>query len=395
MKRLRVTTRLKRRGNIIVLAAVFLVVTMAFLAFSIDLGYMVVTESQLQNAADAGALSGARALPKSRAAAIAAAKLWAAKNVAAWQAVAVADEDVEFGRWDTDAATFTVVPANSTDTSNAVRVTCCRTAARGNPLNLFFARVIGTDSADLSVSAIALRPSGGVGTRFLIDDEMINKDVPAIKALAKSLARDVEKLVTPRGFNKGKKYGSSTWTWVDNFLDLPTGASLSLPTGQGTSYSNNDAGLFDIDHSAFPFQDDASFLDFVKYSESGGDSSKWGTDNSAIKSQLDPLRGVSPVTNGASYASFVNPDFVHVSPVTYSDVSTLNMAGGVPQVNAKGLRRGLIAFKIIAVGPDRDGGGSGLPELVIQIVDPATINPNDLKPPGKGGGGSGKTKLVQ
>lgn len=383
----------ERRGSITVLAAVFLVVVIAFMAFSIDYGYIVVTESELQNAADAGAMSGARALNDGREEAILAAKNWTGKNIAAGQSVAVADEDVEIGRWDADAATFTVVPANSSDAPNAVRVTCRRTSGRGNPLNLFFAPVIGTDSANLTVSAIALRPSSGVGTRFLIDDEMIDKDVPAIEELASSLGRDVEELVTCRGFNQGKQYGDSDWTWEDNFLDLPAGETLSLPTGQGTGYDNNDAGLFDIDHPEFPFQDDASFMEFLMYSETGNDPSKWGTDSSSIGSQLDPLTGVSPVTDGSSYDSFVNPDFVHVSPVTYSDVGTLNMDGGVPQVNAKGLRRGLIAFKIIAVGPDTDGGGSVLPKLVIEIVDPATINPNDLKPPSESG--SGKTKLVQ
>ena len=65
---------------------------------------------------------------------------------------------------------------------------------------------------------------------------------------------------------------------------------------------------------------------------------------------------------------------------------------GGPQVNAKGLRRGLIAFKIIAVGNDIDGSGSVLPELVLEIVDPATVNPNDIKPDGTQGG---KIMLVQ
>ena len=119
------------------------------------------------------------------------------------------------------------------------------------------------------------------------------------------------------------------------------------------------------------------------YSESGNDPSKWGTDHSYILNQLDPLEGVAPVTDDGIYESFVDPNFVHVSPVTYSDVSTLDMQGGVPQINAKGLRRGLIAFKIIAVGNDPDGSGSELPELVIEIVDPSTVSLNDLKPPGQ------------
>ena len=62
------------------------------------------------------------------------------------------------------------------------------------------------------------------------------------------------------------------------------------------------------------------------------------------------------------------------------------MQGGVPQLNAKGLRRGLIAFKIIAVGDDVDGSGSVLPELEVEIVDPSTIDLNDITADGTQGG---------
>jgi len=129
---------------------------MAFLAFSVDWGYITVTQSELQNAADSGALSGARALLDGREAAVAAAQLWAGKNVAAGQPVTIVTaEDVEIGRWNDQTASFTVLSANSATPPNAVRVTCHRTAARGNPLALFFAPVIGTTTADLTVTAIA------------------------------------------------------------------------------------------------------------------------------------------------------------------------------------------------------------------------------------------------
>ena len=223
---------------------------------------------------------------------------------------------------------------------------------------------------------------------------MIDKVVPAIENLATSLGRDAQELVTARGFNQGKSYGSSNWTWEDNFLDIPPGTTLTLPTGQGTDYDNNDAGMFDIDFPQFPFVDDQQFMDFVMYSESGNDSSKWGTDSSNILNQLDPLLGSAPVTDGSTYVTFVDPEFVHVSPVFESDISTLNMQNGVPQLNAKGLRRGLIAFKIIAVGNDPDGNGSVLPELVIEIVDPSTVDPSQITADSSGGG-SGEISLVQ
>ncbi len=106
------------------------------------------------------------------------------------------------------------------------------------------------------------------------------------------------------------------------------------------------------------------------------------------------------VGDGSIYDSYVNPDFVHVSPVFKSDVSLLNPVGGVPggtpAVNALGERRGLVAFKIIGVGADPDGAGSVLPNLIIEIVDPATIDLNTVQPSSGGGGVvAGAVQLVQ
>ena len=371
----------QRNGSIVVLVAVMLPVLLALAAFAVDIGYIGLTNSRLQAAADSAVLAAAEELPDGTAA-LAAAKLIAGFNLDDSSGIVV-DQDVEFGSWDSNTQVFTVGTAAS---ATAVRVTARRSTANGNPLNLFFGAFAGTSHADVSASAIALKPSSGGGTRFLIDDEMIDKDIPAIEALAASLGRDPEELVTARGLNHGKSYGDASWNWEDNFLDMPAGAQLTLPTGQATDYDNNDAGIFDIDYPDFPFTSAADFLNFVMYSETGGDSSKWGTDSASISSQLDPLLGVSPITDDSQYSSFVDPDFVHISPIFESDVSTLNMNGGVPQVNAKGLRRGLLAFKIIAVGNDPDGGGSMLPYLVIEIVDPSTTSIDDLMGNSSSGG---------
>ncbi len=166
--------RARRRGAIVFLAALCLIIVVAFLAFSIDLGYIVATESALQNAADAGALSAARALPNGRQAAVAAAQLWAGKNLAAGEAVdLVADEDVEIGWWNSSDATFQVLPANSPKSPNAVRVTCRRTAARGNPLKLFFAPLRETD---LAASAIAMHSGGSCGGIMALNRVYLRED---------------------------------------------------------------------------------------------------------------------------------------------------------------------------------------------------------------------------
>ena len=379
----------KREGKIVVLTAVLLPVLFGMAAFAIDIGYIGFSRSRLQAAAEAAALAAVGELPNG-AGAITRAQDLGQLNFADVYPNIVATQDVEFGRWE-DGAFVSSTASEAT----AVRVTARLSEENGNSLALFLGKMLGTSQANLAASAIAFKPGGGVGTRFLIDEDMLDKDVPAIENLATSLGRDPEELVTARGFNQGKQYGDTDWTWEDNFLDIPAGSRLSFPTGQGTGYDNNDAGLFDIDNPDFPFTEDLSFQQFLFYSETGGDSSKWGTDAS-IWSQLDPLYGVEPVTDGSLYDSFVHPDFIHVSPVFPSDISTLNQSGGVPQVNAKGLRRGLLAHKIVSVGADTDGGGSVLPELELEIVDPSTISMDDIEPTGgSSGGGSGSLQIVK
>lgn len=154
----------ERRGSVIVLAALCLVVVVAFLAFSVDIGYVVVTECELQNAADAGALSGARALPDGKEAAVSRAYDWAHKNIAAGQNVDVnVESDIELGFWDEDTAHFQVISEDSTINPNAVRVICRRDSQGGNPLPLLFARILGTEHAELSVSCIAMNRGGSCG----------------------------------------------------------------------------------------------------------------------------------------------------------------------------------------------------------------------------------------
>ena len=52
----------KRKGAIIILTAILMVCLMAMLAMSIDVGYMVTVQSELDRAVDAGALAGAATL---------------------------------------------------------------------------------------------------------------------------------------------------------------------------------------------------------------------------------------------------------------------------------------------------------------------------------------------
>ena len=154
----------KRRGSVLVLTLVLMVVLLGMLAFAIDVGYVVHVRTELQRTADGCALAAAARLPDEAEATLAA-RFIAVKN--GWLSGAQTGEgdeyhgadvdplDITFGYWDRDNATFTSPPSYGRD-SNAVRVTLRKTEATGNPLQLFFANIFGTSQADASASATAL-----------------------------------------------------------------------------------------------------------------------------------------------------------------------------------------------------------------------------------------------
>jgi len=209
----------------------------------------------------------------------------------------------------------------------------------------FFARVLGRDWVDVSARATATGVNGG-GSRFIIDEEVFDSDIPVIEDLADQLGVPPDELISDM---------DGDW-----FIDLPAGVILELPTGQV-----GDEGLFDMTHPSFPFQEDESFQNFLNYNE---DSNSWRYDL-LDKSELDPLIGVPVVNDPSVFPSFVT-DECQISPVYKSDVSELGPVEGDPAVNALGWRRGLVSFKIIGVGTDPDGPGSVLPNLIFEICPP-------------------------
>ncbi len=262
--------------------------------------------------------------------------------------------DIVLGIWDLGAFT----PSLDGSQVNAVR------AQYATQVPTSWLGILGINTLPVSAQAIAVGTiSSPTATRFIIDGEMIDPGIPVIEDLAAELGVLPEDLVSDL---------DGDW-----FVDLPPGEVLELPTGQV-----GDPALFDITHPSFPFNDlqgssNPSLADFLNWNE---DASSWRYDLVPLE-MLDPLLGVSTVEDPSLYPSFVDPDFIHVSPVYKSDATELNPVitpiypvEGIPAVNAKGLRRGLLVFKILGVGADPDGpGGSKLPNLIIEIVDPSIV----------------------
>ena len=339
-----------RRGAVATMVAILMVVLLGCVAMAVDIGYLYVARTELQRAADASALAGASQLPNIPYA-IVEARYYATLN-SPNQGQVLNHGDTIIGRWDNQTNTFS--PWGQP--YNAVRVVVRRSQANGNPVNMFFAGILGITHSGVSASAVALAPPSNGAFRFLIDDEMFDSDEPAIEDLADQLGLDPDEMLTGQGLYK--------WIYI------PAGTVLELPTGQV-----GDEALFDC-QAGFPFtaSSNPSLIDFL-------------LENNIPDELLDPLVNVEPVSDGNVYQSFVNPDATLVSPVFKSDVSALEDG-----VNAKGERRGLVAFQIIGIGDDPDGGGSCLPNLIIRFVSPSDIDLNEVS---FGSGAIGSLQIVQ
>ena len=143
----------RRRGATVVLAAIFMGVMFGMVAFAIDIGYITQIRTELQRVADACALSAIEEMPEEYYATTVI-NTFATENFGA-KGADFATKEVEFGRWDRDTATFTTPPPAG-KTVNAIRVTLSKTAANGNSVNLFFSRVLGATTADVTASATAM-----------------------------------------------------------------------------------------------------------------------------------------------------------------------------------------------------------------------------------------------
>jgi Flp pilus assembly protein TadG len=153
-----------RRGTVLVLTVLLMISMIGVLAFALDLGYIVHVRTELQRTADASALAAASLLPDVAAAtdiahATADNNGWSpGVKIGEGDETHGADFDpmkVEFGYWDRDDATFTMPPPYGRNT-NAVRVTLTRSEEGGNPIRLFFGRVLGTDNTDVAATATAI-----------------------------------------------------------------------------------------------------------------------------------------------------------------------------------------------------------------------------------------------
>ncbi|MDH3717810.1 MAG: pilus assembly protein TadG-related protein [Planctomycetota bacterium] len=156
-----------RRGAIAVLAALLIVTFLGIMAFGIDVGYLALARTELQNAADASAMAGAAGLIDAPSQALAQAKIFGEHNyAAAHDVIIVPAEDVAIGMWNFQNRTFQAATTATLSQANAVQTTTRLDSSRTNSAPLFFARIFGRDSQDMDAVATAALWSNLKGFRI-------------------------------------------------------------------------------------------------------------------------------------------------------------------------------------------------------------------------------------
>ncbi|VAX42020.1 hypothetical protein MNBD_PLANCTO02-1863, partial [hydrothermal vent metagenome] len=146
-KQQRLTAKKKRKGAILVLAAMVLVMVFSFVAFTIDTGYMTVVKTELQATADAAAMGSISEMKDGNAAVRAMAQKIGLANTAGGKPINIDNVDIQLGIYDMNAKTFTV----SVNGANAVKV-----IARVKNEKFFFAPIMSKKDFNMSTTAISM-----------------------------------------------------------------------------------------------------------------------------------------------------------------------------------------------------------------------------------------------
>ena len=156
--------RSARRGNIVVLTAVLMVVMLGMVAFAVDVGYMYTLQTQLSRSVDAAALAGAGVLVDGQSAAEAEAVEFLVRNPVGSSLTAVDEARLEAakaqflsehgehltlasGEWDPDTRSFR--PGGNTPSTMQVSLTYPHQP-------LFFGRLLGRDDFSIHAESVAM-----------------------------------------------------------------------------------------------------------------------------------------------------------------------------------------------------------------------------------------------
>jgi Flp pilus assembly protein TadG len=177
-------------GAISIVIALLLPVLFGFAGLAVDMGHSYAVKSQLKNAADAGALRGARVLvpytgsPGTPNWALALSKAPEAVNLNRADNKQLTDSEVTYGYWSFTTSPPSLQSAGIAPTANdfpAVRVTVSKSAGKNDgPISMYLASLLGVLPANVGATSVAIisfptaMPPGGLKPMVATTD-IINK----------------------------------------------------------------------------------------------------------------------------------------------------------------------------------------------------------------------------
>lgn len=334
-----------RRGSVLVLSALVLFVALAFTALVVDLSYISLTRTELQNASDAAAMGGALELGMATSPSAASSAL--AKQAAFQAAVDVAaanrgggrssiyvdpTKDIRVGQYRYDLATGTYKTEWNVAPYNLVEVVARRDTAGSTsgdgPLDLFFAPVLGRDTTTTRVAArAALQPGAGFylepGSSGSVGILPIALDDPTWTALMNGTGPDQYTVNSNGTVSWGPDGVREVNLYPNGTADLPPGNRGTVDIG---SPNNSTAdlvrqiryGLNDFDMSFFPNREIRFDKGPITLNGDTGLSAGIKDDLEAIKGQpraIPIFTAVSGPGNNANYTinKFVGVRIVYVN----------------------------------------------------------------------------------
>lgn len=153
----------ERRGAMLVLVAFLTIPLLAMLALAVDYGYLLKEHGDLQRYADCAALAAVQELTpdtmgyQDLGAVRAAARGYVSKNLG--NSFTVLDSDISVGRYD-PATVYSNLTLLNDGVFDTVRVKLRRDSSANSPVSLFFAKVFGTNNADVTASGTAALQKG-------------------------------------------------------------------------------------------------------------------------------------------------------------------------------------------------------------------------------------------
>jgi Flp pilus assembly protein TadG len=256
-----------RRAAVAPMTAILMTVLVGSLAFSVDIGYMCAVEAELQDAADAAALAGAQQMQNGFVAyyspgqkqqhqlylqvttdtsnstsPIPTAQRYASYNRAGGVFVQVPAADISFSYFD---GTNAAIPASYPNYfPNTINVTTRRDNVANGPLGLFFARIFGMNSTELTATASATIYAGDISSLQVI---------PGVNAHILPVALDV---------NVWTNFAKANWPspWLAN--NVTTGPNGN-PQLQIYPFDTNTPGSFGLLDIGVPSNNAPAFRNWI------------------------------------------------------------------------------------------------------------------------------------